>query len=180
MNSVDTNARQPAPAEYQPSDDGQPRHARLRHSPLFVPLAALAAVLAGLAGSGLLAVRYPELGSTLTAIIIGLLIAAGILLSITLQRIQQRLMTPLSEVRHWARQMCSGMIAARIPEPVDGDFTELARDINSLGAAVEALSMDLDAEVKNRPSASHRRPTHSKCSTTSPRPSMSRAISTIC
>ncbi len=42
------------------------------------------------------------------------------------------------------------MIAARIPEPDDGDFTELVHDINSLGEAVEALSMDLDAEVKKQ------------------------------
>ena len=130
--------------------DWQPRHANLMRSRLFVPITGLAAVLIGLAGSGLLAVYYPDFRSTLTVVLICLLISAGVLFSIILYRIQHHLIAPLSQVRHWARQMCSGMIAARIPEPDDGDFTELAHDINSLGEAVEALSMDLDAEVKKQ------------------------------
>ncbi len=151
MTSVpDSNIEPQPPSLSDTTNDWQPRHANLTRSRLFVPLTGLAAVLIGLACSGLLAVRYPDFSATLTVVLIGLLISAGVLFSVILYRIQRHLITPLSQVRHWARQMCSGRIAARIPKPNDGDFTELVRDINSLGEAVEALSMDLDTEVKKQ------------------------------
>ena len=150
MNSVDSNARQPAPAQSESPADWQPKHADLVRSRLFVPLTGLAAVLIGLACGGLLTVHYPDFGATLTVVLIGLLIGGGVLISVILYRIQRHLMTPLSQLRHWARQMCSGRISARIPIPQEGDCIELARDINSLGEAMEALSMDLDTEVKKQ------------------------------
>lgn len=146
----DSNPGQSAATHAKSTTDWQPKHAKLMRSRLFAPLTGLAAVLIGLVGSGLLALHHPEYAATLTAVLIGLLIGGGTLFSIILYRIQRHLMMPLTQLRHWARQMCSGKISTRIPMPEDGDFTELARDINSLGEAMEALSMDLDNEVRKQ------------------------------
>ncbi len=151
MTSVpDSDTESQSPTVSDTSNDWQPRHAKLTRSRLFAPLVGLAVVLIGLTCSGLLAAHYPAYRTTLTAVLIGMLIGACLLFTVIFYRIQRDLITPLSQVRHWARQMCSGRISARIAKPDDGDLTELMRDINSLGEAVEALSMDLDTEVKKQ------------------------------
>ncbi len=150
MKSVDSTEPGSPPTQYEPPDDWQPGYDELRRNRLFVPLAGLAAMLLGIACLNLLVTFHADTGLMLKTAMIGLPIGACILLFVTLYRIQRQLMSPLSQVRHWAKQMCSGRITARIPEPDNDAFTGLARDINSLGEAMEALSMDLDTEVKKQ------------------------------
>lgn len=151
MTSVpDSNIERQSPPSPDAGTDWRPRHANLTRSRLLFPLAGLAAALIGLTCSGLLAIHFPNFRTTLTVVLIGLLISASLLFSIILYRVERHLMAPLAHLRNWAQQMRSGRLDVRIPIPHDGEFAELARDINSLGESLQTLSIDMDTEVKKQ------------------------------
>lgn len=64
--------------------------------------------------------------------------------------IKQDLLAPLSQLRGWSKQIRSGQLAARIPVPVQGDFKELAQDINTISEKFQGLSLDMEAQVRKQ------------------------------
>jgi two-component system nitrate/nitrite sensor histidine kinase NarX len=142
--------RPPAITLVPPASGWRPKSRGLTGSRLFWPLAALLGVLAGLGVSGILMMRVPAAAHALLAVQ-GMLLLAGLgaVLAIA-YRVQQTLLDPLAHLRNWALRMRGGNLAARIPVPRSGEFAELASDINSLGEALQALSRDLDSQVRKQ------------------------------
>jgi HAMP domain-containing protein len=100
---------------------------------LFAPLIGLVLVLGLLALAGWLMVRLPEQAAPLWAAQIVLAVAGALLIGVFALLIRRRLLQPLAYLRDWAREIEAGNLAARITEPVQGEFAELTEDINSLG-----------------------------------------------
>jgi two-component system nitrate/nitrite sensor histidine kinase NarX len=145
-----TETLRPPAALIPPAAGWRPKSRGLTGSRLFWPLASLLVILAGLGLAGIGAVRWP-------AAMHGLLVAQGVLLLLGLgavvmaaYRVQHHLLEPLAYLRNWALRMRGGNLAARIPVPKNGEFAELARDINSLGEALQGLSRDLDSQVRKQ------------------------------
>ncbi len=80
-----------------------------------------------------------------------LMLGAGIYFArATLKAIQQEFYQPLSNLRRWASEVRQGNLTTRMEPPPSGEFIGLARDINSVGDALEKLSAHMDAEVRRQ------------------------------
>lgn len=129
----------------------QIRTRTLRSSGLFGPLVGLFGVLALICVTTLIQFAVDGVPAILTLLLqLALLVAGSALIALVLIRAQQRLMTPLSNLRGWALRMRGGNLSARIPVPRSGEFASLARDINSLGEELKRLSRDMDSEVRKQ------------------------------
>lgn len=84
--------------------------------------------------------------------VLQILFIAALLGAITLLLLQvnQRLIEPLAHLRNWAARMRGGNLSAQIPVPAQGEFSELARDINRLGAELKSLTGQMNAQVRNQ------------------------------
>lgn len=122
----------------------------LSSSRLFLPLSALAAVLAALGCTVVGIFLRPNLAPTLLGIQAALLLGGAAAAGLTFYRIDRQLLEPLAHLRNWALRMRGGNLAVRIPEPSGGEFAGLARDINSLGETLQSLSTDLDNQVRKQ------------------------------
>ena len=60
------------------------------------------------------------------------------------------LLEPLDNLRHWARQVHSGDLSARLPVQHDHEFGSVAREINDLSYAIEQLTTRMDEEVRRQ------------------------------
>ena len=76
--------------------------------------------------------------------------AALVLLLGTSVLIRKELLEPLAHVRNWAIRMKGGNLRARIPVSNSGEYLELASDINSLSKSLQALSEDMQNEVRKQ------------------------------
>ncbi|CAK0764735.1 Sensor protein [Gammaproteobacteria bacterium] len=81
---------------------------------------------------------------------VGLLLLGAIATVVIVMRVNHQLLEPLAHLRNWASRMRGGNLSARIPAPGRGDFAELARDINALGADLQVLTRDMDNQVRNQ------------------------------
>jgi two-component system nitrate/nitrite sensor histidine kinase NarX len=81
---------------------------------------------------------------------IGLVLAAVVLLLLILSRLATHLIVPLAHLRDWAQSLRTGNFSARVPETSSGEFAELARDINRLGDWLHALTLAMDAQVRQQ------------------------------
>lgn len=112
------------------------------------PIAGLALTLAGIAFS---VVFTPGPGtSAATWLTLGLVATALILLWVMLTRLITHLIDPLAHLREWAQSLRTGNFSARVPEPAQGEFAELARDINRLGDWLHALTLAMDTQVRQQ------------------------------
>jgi two-component system, NarL family, nitrate/nitrite sensor histidine kinase NarX len=73
----------------------------------------------------------------------------GLLLTLSLPLLIYRyLFTPLFHLRHWAQRARGGNLAARIPVPQEGEFAELAEDVNTLTEQLQRLTREMRDEVR--------------------------------
>lgn len=79
-----------------------------------------------------------------------LIIGGVILLAFVFHKTRRDLLTPLTEMSEWVRQMRDGQLDARLPGAAQPYFSKLYRDINALGERFEALSLDLQSEVRKQ------------------------------
>ncbi|MFA7388581.1 MAG: histidine kinase [Thiohalobacteraceae bacterium] len=120
-------------------------HRRLgpRCNCIFVALLGLILVLSLLGALPWLLAGGPSL-----AIVQALLVAAGIgLLGGVYYVVRHNLLQPLTLLRQWADHVGTGELAARIPVPAQGDFQNLASDINKISDRLQGLSLDMEAQV---------------------------------
>lgn len=109
--------------------------------------AVLAVSLLALVAIGVTALRNPEHPLQLAWF---LALAAGTgftALFYMVRTVRRELFLPLADVREWAHKIRGGNLSARLYEPAEGGFKELARDINSVADALQALSLDMETAV---------------------------------
>jgi two-component system, NarL family, nitrate/nitrite sensor histidine kinase NarX len=124
--------------------------ARALASPLFAPLFGLGLILALCAVTAFLTTRVPAYADSLVPLQIPLAIGGILLTALVVRAIRRQLLEPLAELRSWALEVQGGNFAARISEPADGEFAELARDINDVGEALQICSSKMEAEVRRQ------------------------------
>ncbi len=127
---------------------GEHWHRRLgpRCNCIFIALIGLAAVLLLL---GLMPWVFPQ--GQLAANLHGLLLGPGLIfLGVLYYLVKQHLLQPLFLLRQWADHVGAGELAARIPVPKQGDFQNLASDINSISNRLQGLSLDMEAQVRKQ------------------------------
>lgn len=84
----------------------------------------------------------------LATLLHGVLLGLGLLfLGGLYYLVKQNLLQPLFLLRQWADHVGTGDLAARIPVPEQGDFQNLASDINSISDRLQGLSLDMEAQV---------------------------------
>lgn len=114
---------------------------------IFIALIGLTSVLLAL---GILPWLLPPQGN-LAPLLHGLLLGLGLLfLGGVYYLIKQNLLQPLFLLRQWADHVGTGELAARIPVPKQGDFQNLASDINSISDRLQSLSLDMEAQVRKQ------------------------------
>jgi len=89
-----------------------------------------------------------SLGKLITILV--LVIVALTTLIILHQKIQGRLLLPLSQLKSWAIEINNGNLSSRLPEYLPGDFNTLAKNINELGDQIENLTLDMQSQVKKQ------------------------------
>jgi two-component system nitrate/nitrite sensor histidine kinase NarX len=112
------------------------------------PVAGLALALVGIVIAAVSA--RPRTGVIWLWVDIGLVLAAIVLLLLILSRLATHLIVPLSHLRDWAQNLRTGNFSARVPESSSGEFAELVRDINRLGDWLHALTLAMDAQVRQQ------------------------------
>lgn len=110
------------------------------------PILLILALFAGLAVTTL-GVGQPGLPHVLQLV---LLVALLVAVAILVVHVNRRLIEPLAHLRSWAARMRGGNLSAQIPVPAHGEFRELARDINRLGAELHSLTRQMNAQVRNQ------------------------------
>lgn len=68
--------------------------------------------------------------------------------ALVIERVGRNLMVPLTHLRFWAMRMRGGNLQARIPESAQGEFAELAEDINALSSSLCDLTRDMAEQVR--------------------------------
>ncbi len=117
-------------------------------SPLCLPMVILALTIIILGSTTIWALSPISLGKLVTILI--LVILALTTLIILYQKIQERLLLPLSQLKSWAIDINSGKLSTRLPEYLPGDFSTLAKNINELGDQIETLTFDMQSQVKKQ------------------------------
>ncbi|MFN2308329.1 MAG: histidine kinase [Gammaproteobacteria bacterium] len=88
---------------------------------------------------------------TLAYTLQGLLLALGIVLIGGLYHlVKNNLLQPLSLLRQWADHVGADELAARIAVPEQGDFQNLAADINKISDRLQGLTLDMEAQVRKQ------------------------------
>lgn len=87
----------------------------------------------------------------LATLLQGVLLGLGLLfLGGLYYLVKQNLLQPLFLLRQWADHVGTGDLAARIPVPEQGDFQNLASDVNSISDRLQGLSLDMEAQVRKQ------------------------------
>ena len=116
---------------------------------LYIPLLLLGLLMLGtIATSVTLLIIEPR--DPLAQIMLVVSIAMLVLLLATSMLIRRELLEPLAHVRNWAIRMKGGNLRARIPTSSTGEYMELATDINDLSKSLQALSQDMQTEVRKQ------------------------------
>jgi two-component system nitrate/nitrite sensor histidine kinase NarX len=80
----------------------------------------------------------------------GFFVVPVLMLALVLKSIlfvRRSLINPLAHVRQWVSRVRDGDLSARMPRLDNGEFNELAGDINGLADVVQSLHDDLEAQV---------------------------------
>ena len=121
---------------------------RYQRTHLLFPALGLVLIMLGLVATGLLAAG--GIPPYLLALQVALVMAGLGLIVFLLNGIQHHLLEPLAHLRNWAQRIRGGNLSARIPVPEQGEFAELARDINELSDSLKLLSQDMDSQVRKQ------------------------------
>jgi len=124
------------------------RNIRFWKSPLCMPMLTLAFIIVTL-GISTLWILSPPSASQLISVLT-LVTMALITLIILYQKIQERLLLPLSQLKSWAIEINNGNLSERLPEYLPSDFNALAKNINELGDKIENLTLDMQSQVKKQ------------------------------
>jgi two-component system nitrate/nitrite sensor histidine kinase NarX len=89
-------------------------------------------------------------GSQLFLIQVALLMVGAMLTIRLLMSVQHELLEPMDHMRNWASRMREGNLATRIPIPLDGDFVELAHNINALSDELQTLVREQTHQVQHQ------------------------------
>ena len=139
---------EPAPQTHRAAtpDDRWQRRSAARHTCIYVALIGLACIMLGLVLLPIFTLEKP-----IAIILQGLLLATGAtFLGGLYHRIKTHFLQPLAHLRQWADQIHAGELAARVPVPAQGDFQNLATDINRIGEKLQGLSLDMEAQVRQQ------------------------------
>ncbi len=98
--------------------------------------------------SGSLQVFNTPSESALTLFQLLLIVTALILTVMALFIAWRDFIEPQNYLRDWVLHMRGGNMAARIPVPYNGEFIDLAQDLNSLGEMLESLSRDTEQQLQ--------------------------------
>jgi two-component system, NarL family, nitrate/nitrite sensor histidine kinase NarX len=115
---------------------------------LFLPVMGLLTLLLGLIVATILSLLLPTHAEWLQIVQLFLLTCLSIVLIFLLKRANQRLATPLAQMRNWAQRIRRGNLSARVPTPAQGELAYLARDINTLSDELKSLTLDMDSRVR--------------------------------
>ncbi|MEJ2440945.1 MAG: histidine kinase, partial [Gammaproteobacteria bacterium] len=87
--------------------------------------------------------------SPLLALITAILLGTGLsALVLGYRKLLTRLLQPLDTIRHWAQQLQSGHLEARLDPAVMLEFTGLNTDINQISEKLQLLSEDMQSQVQ--------------------------------
>ncbi|MBN4079256.1 GAF domain-containing protein [Beggiatoa alba] len=129
-------------------------------SELYGPLAGLAFIFLTIISSSFGVYFWPAQQDIFFIVQLTLTGIGLLLLSRILHCVKTRLLTPLALLRDWAQSMLSGDLSARVPQPEQGEFSALAKDINKLGESLRSLTREMDDRV-NRQTITLQRKTRS-------------------
>ena len=115
---------------------------------LIFPLIGLALIFAAVGAAVFIIVNQPTRADSLYIILALLMLAGLALIWLIIARVRRDLVEPLTHMRNWSLGMREGNLSARIPVPGDGEFRELALDINRLSDELKSLTMEMDANVR--------------------------------
>ena len=115
---------------------------------LTLPLIFLVLVFAAIGATAFIAVSFPRYADRLYLPLTLLLLGGLALIWLTIVRIRNNLVEPLTHLRDWSARMSRGNLAARLPVPPRGEFRELAIDINRLSDELKSLTIEMDARVR--------------------------------
>lgn len=118
---------------------------RFWKSPLCLPMVVLAFTVIILGATTIWALNPISLSKLITILI--LVVLALTTLIILYQKIQERLLLPLAQLKSWAIEINNGNLSTRLPEYLPGDFNTLAKNINELGDQIENLTLDMQSQV---------------------------------
>ncbi|VAW91146.1 Nitrate/nitrite sensor protein, partial [hydrothermal vent metagenome] len=131
---------------------------RFWKSPLCLPMVVLAFTVIILGATTIWALNPISLSKLITILI--LVVLALTTLIILYQKIQERLLLPLAQLKSWAIEINNGNLSTRLPEYLPGDFNTLAKNINELGDQIENLTLDMQSQV-NKQTEHIKRKSHS-------------------
>jgi two-component system nitrate/nitrite sensor histidine kinase NarX len=143
---IEADLAESNPATVSPA----PPAKRLWRSRLCRTVFALAGVFLVI-GVGIFSYLYYT-GAGLLAYVIALLpgVVGLFLLRRLIRQIRANLLQPLTSLRDWARNLRQGNLSARLPMTGSREYRELVEDINQLSDSLQALSQDMQSQVRRQ------------------------------
>jgi len=140
--------------ESVPTDDGIDGVAHtsssLARSRLLFPILALLTIFLFLIVATSLIYLMPQ-SYEVIALAQACLLVLGIgVISHTVFRIRQQLLSPLDRLRTWSQRIRSGDLETHIELPARGEFADLIQDINSLTDELHLLTDEMDSRVSEQ------------------------------
>ncbi len=117
---------------------------------IFLPLAGVVVILSVLFASSYALWSSPKRPESLILLQLVLTATGFFLLLYAIHRVQRDLLSPLTQLRNWARRIRGDNLEARVPASGMGDFPDLGHDINKFSDTLQKLSENLDAEVERQ------------------------------
>lgn len=133
-----------------PAPDWRRKLAAFRSHHLLPAVFGLIISLALLALTSYLGWQQQDNPAWLFAVQLIAVLVAAVSGGLLLLGVQRQLVEPFALLRDWATRMRNGNVAARLPQGGDGEFADLADDLNNLGNSLQALTQNLEAEVRRQ------------------------------
>lgn len=86
--------------------------------------------------------------TSLRIAVAALALTGTISLSLLLHRLYVHVLEPLTKIDAWVSQLRSGNYSARLGHGIEGEFTNLARDLNELGNELRSLNLEMASRVR--------------------------------
>lgn len=127
-----------------------PHLPRLWGSPIYIPLFALALVFVGMVATSIWLLVNPLTNNVGILIILAtFLFGIGVLVYLHFT-VQKNLLSPLASLQDWANNLQRGKLSARLPKHGSQVFDDLAKQINQLSDKLQALTEDMQSQVKKQ------------------------------
>lgn len=125
---------------------------RLWGSPVYIPLLLLALVFVCMAAVAMMLLfNTSQTHAEILLVLAILLGGVGILIYLHFA-IQKNLLSPLASLKVWADDLQHGKLTARLPIHDSPVFDDLAKQINQLSDKLQALTEDMQSQVKKQTS----------------------------